>query len=108
ARQGEGVRRDDALVADHVHKTLRVEVLGIDDGGVDVGEHLELARAAHVVAVAGGAVADDALAIGLLDLPGLERLDHAAGSFGHAADPAVALDAHAVIPRAPRPVIQRL
>ena len=51
-----------------------------------------MARATHV-AVAGGAVADDALAIDLLDLAGLERVQHAV-LLGHAADPAVALDAH--------------
>ncbi|MFD0323010.1 hypothetical protein [Lysobacter gummosus] len=32
----------------------------------------------------------------MLDLTGLERLDHAAGLLGHAADPTVGLDAHAV------------
>src|SRR5690606_18301435 len=46
----------------------------------------------------GSAVADDALAVdpavvGEADLPGLVRLDHAV-LLGHAADPAVALDAH--------------
>src|SRR5690606_15800603 len=51
------------------------------------------ARAAHVVAVARGAVAHDALAVGLLDLPGLERLDHPLLGR-HAPDPAVTLDAH--------------
>src|SRR5690606_25497270 len=97
ARQREAVGRDDALVADHVHEALRVEVLRVDDGGVDVGEDLELARAAHVVAVAGRAVADDAPAVDLLHLSGLERVDHAV-LFGHRPDPAVALDAHAVVP----------
>src|SRR5690606_11507281 len=94
ARQREGVGRDDAHVRLDVDEALRVEVLGIDDGRVDVGEHLELARAAHVVAVARGAVADDALAPGLLDLSRLEGLDHALRALGHAADPAVGLDAH--------------
>src|SRR5690606_18852738 len=72
------------------------------DGRVDVGEHLEFARAAHVVAVARRAIADDAAAIGLLDLAGLVRLDHAV-LFRHPPDPAVALDAHAVFPAAQRP-----
>src|SRR5699024_2344870 len=83
------------LVPDHVYKALRVEVLRVDDGGIDVGEDLELARAAHVVTVAGGAVADDPVAVDLLDLAGLVGLDHALGAVGHAADPAVGLDAHA-------------
>src|SRR5690606_36122628 len=52
-------------------------------------------RAAHVVAVAGGAVGDDAPAVVLLDLARLERLDHALAR-GHAADPHVGFDAHAL------------
>src|SRR5690606_32596172 len=41
--------------------------------------------------------ADDAPAVDLLHLSGLERVDHAV-LFGHRPDPAVALDAHAVVP----------
>jgi hypothetical protein len=68
---------------------------------VDVGEDLELARAADVVAVAGRAVADDALAIGCVPhLAGLEGLDHAV-RLRHAADPTVALDAHAMLGKVP-------
>src|SRR6185312_380290 len=93
ARQRERVRRDDAAVAVEVHEVARIEILGIDDGGIDVGEDLELARAAYVVAVTGGSVRHDAAAAVVLDLAGLERLDHAA-LLGHAADPVVALDAH--------------
>ena len=93
ARQGEGIGRDDALVAFDVDEAAGVEMLGIDDRRVDVGEHLELARAAHVVAIARGAVADDAVAVGpalvgKFDLARLERLDHAV-LFGHGPDPAV-------------------
>ena len=94
-RQREAVGRDDAFVGGDVDEAARIEVLRVHDGRVDVGEHLELARATHVVAVAGGTVADDALAVDLLHLPGLERLDHAV-LFGHAADPTVTLDAHAL------------
>src|SRR5690606_32429534 len=65
---------------------------GIDDGGIDVGEDLEFVCAAHVIAVAAGAIADDTAAIGGADLAGLEGFDHA--GFGRAADPAVAFDAH--------------
>src|SRR5207342_939627 len=85
----------DADVGFDVDEAAAVEMLGIDDRRVDVGEDLEFARAAHVVAVAGGSVADDAMAVGGgLDLAGFERLDHAL-LFGHATDPAVGLDAHA-------------
>ncbi len=49
-----------------------VEVFGIDDGGVDVGEDLELVRHANVVAVGGHAVGDHAIP----DLVFHERLDH--------------------------------
>src|SRR5690606_36838984 len=81
-----------------------IEILRIDDRGIDVGEHLELARAAHVVAVAGRAVADDPAAVGpaLVDelhLAGLVGLNHAV-LLRHPPDPAVALDAHAVFPAA--------
>ena len=59
ARKGKAVRRDDADVAFDIDEALRVEGFGIDDGAVDVGKYFEFARAAHVVAVAGGAVGDD-------------------------------------------------
>src|SRR3546814_9887600 len=86
ASQRERIGRDDAHVRLDVDEAARVERLGVDDGRVDVGEDLELARAAHVVAVAGCAVADDAVAVGgVPDLAGLERFDHAV-LFGHAAD----------------------
>ena len=58
--QGEAVRRDEAVVALHVDERPRVEVLRIDDGSPDVGEHLELPVQPDVVAVAGDAVGDDA------------------------------------------------
>ncbi len=61
----------------HIDEAFRVEVLGIDDGRIDVGEDLELARAAHVVAVARGAVETILPPFARADLPGCERLDHA-------------------------------
>ena len=77
-----------------VDEALLVEVLRVDHRAVDVGEDLELGRAADVVAVARSAVADDLVAVGRkAHLAGLERLDHAV-LLGHAADPFVALDAH--------------
>ena len=67
---------------------VRVEVLRIDDGRVDVGEHLEFVRAADVVAVARRAVGNDLVAVDLAHLIRLERLDHAV-LLRHAADPLV-------------------
>jgi len=98
AREREGIRRDDADVGIDVNEAARIERLRVDDRRVDVGEDLELTRAAHVVAVAGRAIADDAVAVGgMLDLAGLERFDHCL-RLRHLADPAVAFDAHAVVP----------
>ncbi len=93
ARQRERIGRDDAALSREIHEVARIEILGIDDGRVDVGEDLELACAAHVVAVAGRAIRHDAAAVVLLDLARLEWLDHAM-LLRHVADPVVALDAH--------------
>ena len=97
ACQREGVGRDDAAVVFHGNEVFRIEVFRIDDGAVDVGEDFEFVGAADVVAVAGGAVGNNAAAVLLFDLVRLERLDHAM-LFGHAADPAVGFDAHGVCP----------
>src|SRR6185436_6191240 len=93
ARQRKAVGRDHAHVGFDVDEAPLVEVLRVDHGAEDVGEHLEFTRATDVVAVARRAIADDAVAVGsVTHLPGLERLDH--GVLGrHAADPSVALDA---------------
>ena len=88
------VGRDDADIAFEIDEGPRVEGLRIHDGAVDVGEDLEFVGAAHIVAIARGAVRHDALAIGLANLPRLEGLDH--GLLGsHAPDPVVTLDRHA-------------
>lgn len=97
ARQREGIGRDDAAVVFHGHEVFRVEVFRIDDGAVDVGEDFEFVGAADVVAVAGCAVGNNAPAVLLFNLLGLERLDHAM-LFGHAAYPLVGFDAHGVCP----------
>src|SRR6476469_1995113 len=71
-RQRERVRRNDADIGTDIHERSLVEVLGIDDGAVDVGEDLELVSHPDVVAIRRQPVRDDALAY----LPVLERLDH--------------------------------
>ena len=87
---------NDADVALEIDEALFVEVLRVHDGGVDVGEDLELVGAANVVAVAAGAVADDFLAVCRCpDLPRFEGFDHAL-LLGHAANPAIRFDAHAI------------
>src|SRR5205814_416876 len=92
--QREAVGRDDADVAFDVDEAAFVEGLRVHHRAVDVGKDLEFRCATNVIAVARGAVADDAVAIGgMTHLPGLEGLDHAV-LLGHAADPLVALDAH--------------
>jgi hypothetical protein len=77
ARQREGIRRNDAVVARDFDEGIRIEVLRIDDRRVDVGEQLEFVRAADVVAVARRAVGNDLLTVEVAHLTRLERLDHA-------------------------------
>ena len=89
AGQREGIRRDDADVRLDVHEGLRVEVLRIDDGVVDVGEDLELVADADVVTVRREAVRDDALAHLIVD----EGFDHPLFER-HALDPGVVFDGH--------------
>ena len=93
ARQREGVGRDDADIAIHIDEGIGVEVFRVDDGVVEIGEQLEFAGAAHVVAVAGSAVGNDLLAVDALDLARLEGFDHAVFRR-HATDPLVGFDAH--------------
>ena len=96
ARQCEGIGRDDAAVVFDGDEVFRVEIFGIDDGAVDVGEDFEFVGAADVVAVAGRAVGDDALSVGFFDLVRLEGIDHAE-FFAHAAYPFVGFDAHGFV-----------
>jgi hypothetical protein len=51
ARQGKRVGRHDADIGLHGDEGALVELLGIDDGAVDVGEDLELVGDAQVVSV---------------------------------------------------------
>ena len=76
---------DDGETPLDLDEGLRIESLGIDHRRIDVGEHLEFAGAADVVAVARGAVADDAAAVGRdhRDL----RLGSALVEVGHGREP---------------------
>jgi len=69
--QDERVRGDDADVAGEINEGLGVEVLGVDDGRVNVCEYLELAGDAYIVAIGRQAIRNDAVA----NLPIDERLD---------------------------------
>ena len=93
ARQGKGVRGDDADIGLHIDKAVRIEVLRVNDGRVDIGKDLELIGTAHIVAVAGGAVGDDALTVHVAYLTRLKRLDHPL-VLRHTTDPLVGFNAH--------------
>src|SRR5690606_12404139 len=93
AGEREGIWGDDADRPLEAHAILLVEGLRIDDGRIDVRERPELVRAAHVVAVARGAVGDDSLAAVRTHLPGLEGLDHAV-RLRHPANPVIRFDTH--------------
>jgi hypothetical protein len=90
-RQGKGVRRDDAEIVLDLDERIRIEVLRVNDRRVEIGEQLEFVRTANVVAVAGGAVGNDAATIDLAHLIRLERIDHAV-LCRHAADPPIRFD----------------
>ena len=87
--QGEGVGRDDADVGLDGDEGAFVEMLGIDDGAVDVGEDFEFVGYAEIVSVGGDAVGDNALA----DLFFGKRVDHVMFEGGFA-NPAVRLNRH--------------
>jgi hypothetical protein len=96
SRQREAVGWDDADVGLAVDEAVGGEILGIDDGVVDIGEDLELVGDPRVVAVGGQPVADAALPALALD----ERLDHARRQR-LAADPPVGKNRHLAL-RQPR------
>jgi len=52
-------------------------VVAVDDGGVDIGEHLELVGAAHVVATAGGVAGDQLVAVAQLAVSRTTPIDGA-------------------------------
>ena len=77
ARQSEGIGRNDAVIVFDANEAGGVEVLRVHHvAGVHIGENLELAGAAHIVAIAGGTVGDDLAAFDLTDLVGFERVQH--------------------------------
>src|SRR5690606_23877569 len=90
------VRRNDANVTLDVDEALLVEMLRVDSGRVDVGEHLEFIGAAYIVAVAGHAVGDHPLALLATYLALDKGLDHPM-FLGHAAYPTVRFDAHGFV-----------
>ena len=88
ACQRKGVGGNDAYVAHYIDEAVLIKMLGVHRGGIDVGKHLELAGAAHIVAIAGGAVGDKPVRAFRSHLARLERFYH--GVFGgHAADPLI-------------------
>src|SRR5690606_3174305 len=93
ARQGEGIRRNDADVALDVDEALLVEVLGIHGGRVDVDEHLDLVSTAHIVAVAGYPVGNYPLVLAAPYLALDKGFDHAV-ILRHLTYPAVRFDSH--------------
>jgi len=75
--------------AKELHEALRIERLGVHDGGEDVGEDLELAGHPHVVPIARYAVRNHAVA----HLSVGEGLDHRA-LLRHPPDPPIGLHTH--------------
>ena len=61
AGQREGVWGDHADIGLEIHEAVGVEVLGIDNRRIDIGEDLEFVGTEDVVAVAGGTEGNEAL-----------------------------------------------
>jgi hypothetical protein len=77
SRQCKAVGRDDAAVALKIHKALFVEIFRVNHGAMNIGKHLELRRAADVVAIATRPITDNLLPFLLSHLLRLKRLNHA-------------------------------
>ena len=93
AAQRERIGRNDADSSAEIDEGARVELLGVDDGGVYVGEDVELIGDTDVVAVARYPITDHAVA----HLPVFERLDHAMFQR-HLSNPDIRLDRHLKTP----------
>jgi hypothetical protein len=78
-----------------VNETVIVEIFGVHGRGIDIGKHLELATATHVVSVARGAIRDQPLISLLADLTGLVGLNHSM-FLGHAPNPAIGFNRHVI------------
>ena len=89
--QHKGIGRYDANVPGGWNETLLTERLRINRGGKNVGKHLELGSASHVVPVAGRTPRNNFLRFNAANLIGFVRLDHAV-FFGHVPNPMVSLD----------------
>ena len=72
----------------HIHKAAVVEILGIHNGRVDVGEYLELTGTTHILAIARCAIGNHPAIVAFSHLTRLEGLDHPL-LFHHAANPLV-------------------
>ena len=59
-----------------LNEAVRVEVFRVNDAAVHIGENFEFIGTTDVVAIAGGAVADDALIVHIAHLVRFKRLDH--------------------------------
>src|ERR1019366_5910580 len=97
---------DDAYIRRDVDKRLRIEVLGVDHGVVDVREDFEFVPDADVVAVRRDAVRDDAVAHLIVD----EGIDHLMLAR-HPPNPVVRFDGHYLLCAGappPAPVPSRL
>src|SRR5579885_590475 len=88
-RQREGVRRNNAHLPFIVHQRARIEMFGIHDRRIHVGEDAKFVRDPDVVPVGRDPVADNPVP----HLPVRERLDHFVFER-HAPNPAVWLHGH--------------
>lgn len=94
--QRKRVRWNDADIGLHIDEAVRVEVLRIDNGRIDVGKDLEFIRTPDIIAITGCAVGNDAPLPRISDLTAFKRLDHAV-LLRHAAYPLVRLNAHEIL-----------
>src|SRR5574340_500160 len=64
ARKRKRIGWNEADVALHIDKRVGIEVLGIDDGGIDIGKQFEFIRAADIVPIARSYVGYDLVPVG--------------------------------------------
>lgn len=95
AGEGKGIGGDDANIGGDIGETFGGEILGVDNGGVDVGEYFELVGTTNIVAIAGSAVGYNAPGGRMLDLFWLKRGYHLL-FFGGFANPYICFYAHCI------------